>query len=184
MSETEWKSLAAISDVAIYLKPIVDSIQSDPDSWQSWFTNPRPETLQLPCDCEEQQDQSLQDGDPSPPHSPPASEDLVPDRTEKPTLDQKCVPTEPSGPIKRLLTVKCLRPDRFLEAFQVVSSSAMRDYHEKKVYSFEDLFLQSGTPTIILLPSSFSVDSSTTFSDQSMSNCVAKVLKDKAEVKR
>lgn len=184
MLERQWKSLVAMSDTATYLKAIIHSLQSDPDSWHNWFTDPAPELLQLPTDNKERQGSSKQEGEFVQSHSPPPVEELE-NKAEE--YDMKIVESnkpnkEPSGPIKRLLTIKCLRPDRFLSAFMTASSSDMKDCHTKKAYSFEELFPCSGAPSIILLPSSFSISDNIPFSDQSMSNFVMKMLKEKAEV--
>jgi len=183
MPEKGWKSLVAISDTATYLKPIVHSIQSDPDLWHSWYASPTPEMLELPCDCEQEQRPLEQDDElPQSSQTEEPEEALhMSDASDFKLSSRSKSAKEPSGPIKRLLVVKFLRPDRFLAAFNVISLPALGDYQAKSEYSFEDLFLQPGTPSIILLPSSFSADYNTDFSGQSMSNFVVKMLKDKAE---
>ena len=185
MQEKGWKSLVAISDTAKYLKPIVHSVQSDPDSWHSWYASPTPEMLELPCNCEEEEGPLAAQDDELPQSGQPEAPEEALHKSEasdfKPISRNKSA-KEPSGPIKRLLVVKFLRPDRFLAAFNVLSLPALGDYQAKSEYSFEELFLQPKTPSLILLPSSFAVDYSKNFSGQSRSGFVVKMLKDKAEV--
>ena len=174
MPEKAWKSLIATSNSAIDLDEIVDSLNSTPQSWHEWFFNAAPESIPFPC----YRDVSKQGED----LSPSARQPAVGESDSNLEILGNTIPISKdlTADIKKLLTVKCLRPDRLYTALKMISSSEGKDYQQKEAYTFEELFLNSSVPAIILLPSGTAADD--TRSDNPASGFVAGILGRKAEV--
>ena len=164
MPEVEWRSLVSTANKASCLKPIVASIPSESDAWRGWFTNATPESLRLPSDRNE-------------PSSKDASRDQGLSGTDGD--ESNSASKEQHVEIQRLLTVKCLRPDRLHAAMKKACPSDMSNLPWDESFSSDD----GCKPTIILLPCSTAADDdSSQFNGESISSMITKVLRSKAEV--
>lgn len=178
MPESAWKSLVFTSNDVVCLKSILDSFKSDAESWHEWFKSPSPELIRLPCEENQTRTMPNDDGDASL-SSNQADADAVSNQNGPSLAYTESTSSEPHEDVKKLLTIKCLRPDRFHDAIKVMHSSDMGDLQQQDTYSFEELFLGNAAPKIILLPSSTSANESMPSNRHSI---VAKLLGNKAQV--